>query len=95
MRNFFIFFFLISFFSCSNDLVEKRNIKFERRITTEYLERIAESYSNYFHNNHSSNVLIVNNQDLDILEDKSALEMLIERINQISSVREYFNPKLI
>ena len=27
MRNFFIFFFLISFFSCSNDLVEKSNIK--------------------------------------------------------------------
>ena len=27
MRNFLIFFFLISFFSCSNDLVEKSNIK--------------------------------------------------------------------
>ena len=27
MRNFLIFFFLISFFSCSNDLVKKSNIK--------------------------------------------------------------------
>jgi len=27
MRNFLIFSFLISFFSCSNDLVEKSNIK--------------------------------------------------------------------
>ena len=75
--------------------VEKRNIKYEQRITTEYLEKIAESYSNYFHNDHNSNVLIVNNQDLDILEDKSALNMLIERIEQISSIREYFNPRLI
>ena len=75
--------------------VEKRNIGYEQKITTEYLERIAESYSNYFHNDHKSNLLIVNNQDLDILENKSALDMLIDRIDQISSIREYFNPRLL
>lgn len=75
--------------------VLKRNINYEQRITREYLERIAESYSSYFHNNHNSNVLIVNNENIDLLEDKSALSMLIERINQISSIREYFNPSLL
>ena len=75
--------------------VQKRNINYEQRITREYLERIAESYSSYFHNDHNSNVLIVNNENIDLLEDKSALTMLIERINQISSIREYFNPSLI
>ncbi|MDA0730607.1 MAG: deoxynucleoside kinase [Proteobacteria bacterium] len=75
--------------------VQKRNINYEQRITREYLERIAESYSSYFHNDHDSNVLIVNNENIDLLEDKSALTMLIERINQISSIREYFNPSLI
>ena len=75
--------------------ISKRNIGYEQKITTEYLERIAESYSNYFHNDHKSNLLIVNNQDLDILENKSALDMLIDRINQISSIREYFNPRLL
>lgn len=75
--------------------VEKRNIGYEQKITTEYLERIAESYSNYFHNDHKSNLLIVNNQDLDILENKSALDMLTDRIDQISSIREYFNPRLL
>lgn len=74
--------------------VEKRNIGYEQRISTEYLERIAESYSSYFHNDHNSNVLIVNNQNLDILKDKSSLNMLIERILSISSIREYFNPRL-
>jgi deoxyadenosine/deoxycytidine kinase len=74
--------------------VEKRNIRYEQRISTEYLERIAESYSSYFHNNHNSNVLIVNNQNLDLLKDKSSLNMLIERILTISSIREYFNPRL-
>ena len=75
--------------------VEKRNIGYEQRISTEYLERIAESYSSYFHNDHNSNVLIVNNQNLDLLKDKSSLNMLTERIFSISSIREYFNPKLI
>ena len=75
--------------------VQKRNINYEQRITREYLERIAESYSSYFHNDHDSNVLIVNNENIDLLEDKSALTMLMERINQISSIREYFNPSLI
>jgi len=74
--------------------VEKRNIGYEQRISTEYLERIAESYSSYFHNEHNSNVLIVNNQNLDLLKDKSSLNMLTERIFSISSIREYFNPKL-
>lgn len=75
--------------------VQKRNINYEQRITREYLEKIAESYSSYFHNNHDSNVLIVNNENIDLLEDKSALNILIDRINQISSIREYFNPSLI
>ena len=74
--------------------VEKRNIKYEQKISTEYLEKIAESYSNYFHNEHKSNVLIVNNENIDLLKDKSALNMMIERIEEISSVREYFNPKV-
>ena len=75
--------------------VEKRNISYEQKISTEYLEKIAESYSNYFHNNHQSRVLIINNENIDLLEDKSALNILIERINQINSIREFFNPILM
>lgn len=75
--------------------VEKRNISYERRISTEYLEKIAESYSNYFYNEHQSPVLIVNNENIDLLKDRSSLNMMIDKILQISSVREYFNPKLI
>ena len=75
--------------------VEKRNISYEQKISTEYLEKIAESYSNYFHNNHQSRVLIVNNENIDLLEDKSSLNILIDRINQINSIREFFNPILM
>ena len=75
--------------------VEKRNINYEQKISTEYLEKIAASYSNYFHNQHKSNVLIVNNENIDLLEDSSALNMMVDRIMGITSIREYFNPQLI
>ena len=75
--------------------VERRKIPYEQKISTEYLEKIAESYSNYFHNNHQSRVLIITNENIDLLEDKTALNILIERINQINSTREFFNPILM
>ena len=74
---------------------EKRNINYEQKISTEYLEKIAASYSNYFHNQHKSNVLIVNNENIDLLEDSSALNMMVDRIMGITSIREYFNPQFI
>ena len=75
--------------------IENRNINYEQTISTEYLEKIAASYSNFFHNQHKSNVLIVNNENIDLLEDSSALNMLVDRIMGITSIREYFNPQLI
>ena len=75
--------------------IENRNINYEQTISTEYLEKIAASYSNFFHNQHKSNVLIVNNENIDLLEDSSALNMMVDRIMGITSIREYFNPQLI
>ncbi|HSF70769.1 MAG TPA: deoxynucleoside kinase, partial [Methylotenera sp.] len=40
----------------------------------------------------ASPVLIVNNEKLNIIKDASALNLLIERIGNIKSSREYFNP---
>ncbi|MEZ0210678.1 MAG: deoxynucleoside kinase, partial [Methylophilus sp.] len=33
-----------------------------------------------------------NNEKLNIIKDPEAFDLLIERINQIKSSREYFNP---
>jgi hypothetical protein len=39
--------------------------------------------------------LIVNNENIDLLEDSSALNMMVDRIMGITSIREYFNPQFI
>ena len=72
--------------------IEERNISYEQEIPREYIERLADAYSEFFHTYDASPVLIVNNEKLNIIKDEAALNLLIDRIGQIKSSREYFNP---
>ena len=72
--------------------VEERNIAYEQSISKDYLKRLAVAYSEFFHNYTSSPLLIVNNEKLNILSNEDAMNLLIERIGQMQSQREFFNP---
>ncbi len=72
--------------------IEERNVGYEQDMPREYLERLSDAYSAYFHNFDTSPVLIVNNEKLNILKNPSALKLLINRIGQIKGQREFFNP---
>ncbi|SDK58980.1 Deoxyadenosine/deoxycytidine kinase [Methylophilus rhizosphaerae] len=72
--------------------IEERNISYEQDMPREYIARLAEAYSEFFHGYDASPLLIVNNEKLNIIKDPEAFDLLIERINQIKSSREYFNP---
>jgi len=72
--------------------VEARNVSYEQDIPREYLERLANAYSEFFHNYDTSPVLIVNNEKLNILKNESSLDLLLNRIMQIKGQREFFNP---
>ena len=72
--------------------IEERNVSYEQEIPREYIERLADAYSEFFHTYDASRVLIVNNEKLNIIKDEAALNLLIDRISQIKSSREYFNP---
>ncbi|KQT36258.1 deoxyadenosine kinase [Methylophilus sp. Leaf414] len=74
------------------DRIEERNISYEQDMPREYIARLAEAYSEFFHTYDASPLLIVNNEKLNIIKDAEAFNLLIERINQIKSSREYFNP---
>jgi len=74
--------------------VEERNIDYEQSISKDYLKRLAVAYSEFFHAYTSSPLLIVNNEKLNILTSEDAMNLLIERIGQMQSQREFFNPNL-
>lgn len=72
--------------------IEERSVSYEQGIPREYIERLANAYSEFFHNYDTSPVLIVNNEKLNILKNDSALDLLLNRILQIKGQREFFNP---
>lgn len=74
--------------------VSHRNVAYEQDIPREYLARLADAYSGFFHQYDASPLLIVNNEKLNITENNDALHLLMERIMQIRGQREYFNPNL-
>lgn len=74
--------------------IEERNISYEQEIPREYVARLADAYSEFFHSYDNSPILIVNNEKLNIIKDENALGLLVARIGQIKSRREYFNPNL-
>lgn len=74
------------------DRIEERSVSYEQDIPREYIERLANTYSEFFHNYDTSPVLIVNNEKLNILKNPSALDVLLTRIGQIKGQREFFNP---
>ncbi len=72
--------------------IEERNVSYEQEMSREYIERLANGYSEFFHTYDASPVLIVNNEKLNVIKDESALDLLVDRVMQIKSRREYFNP---
>ncbi len=76
------------------DRIQERNVSYEQEIPLEYIERLADAYSEFFHSYDASPVLIVNNEKLNIIKDEAALALLVQRISQIKSSREYFHPDL-
>lgn len=71
--------------------VRKRNIAYERGISTEYLDRLSASYSEFFYSYNASPLLIVNSENLNFVEDDAHFEILIERIAAMRGGREFFN----
>jgi len=72
--------------------VEQRNISYEQDIPRDYLARLSDAYSEFFHSYDSSPLLIVNNEKINITNNEEALDLLVDRIMQVQSRREFFNP---
>lgn len=76
------------------DRVHKRAINYEQTISRDYLERLATSYSEFFHQYDASPLLIINNEHLDVAASDDAFKLLLDRIEKMRGQREYFNPNL-
>jgi deoxyadenosine/deoxycytidine kinase len=71
--------------------IQRRGIRMERNISEDYLRRLAESYTQFFHQFDASPLLIVNSANLNFVDRPRDLDLLIERIGNMRGPREFFS----
>ncbi|MFN7750986.1 MAG: deoxynucleoside kinase [Pseudomonadota bacterium] len=71
--------------------VRRRAIGYERRISEEYLERLAASYSQFFYRYEAAPVLIVNSDHLDFSEGDEDFGLLLQQMADMRGRRAFFS----
>lgn len=70
--------------------VRKRGSGTERNITEDYLASVSERYASFFHQYDSAPLFIVDAAALNPIEHDDDFELLIERLKNMRSYREFF-----
>lgn len=71
--------------------IVQRKVGYEQTITLNYLSRLTDSYSQYFHHYEASPLLIVNSENLNFADQPKDLDLLLEKIATMRGGREFFN----
>lgn len=71
--------------------VAKRGIGCERSIKSDYLQRLCETYTRFFHFYDDAPLLIVNAAEINLVDNESDYQALLEQIAAVKSGRQYFN----
>jgi deoxyadenosine/deoxycytidine kinase len=71
--------------------VHRRGLAFEQSISAEYLARLADAYTRYFYRYSEAPLLIVNSERLNFVDDRTHVDLLLERIGHMRGQREFFN----
>lgn len=72
--------------------IQKRGLKHERFIEAAYLQRLCDSYIQFFYQYNNAPLLIVNAADIDFANNDGDYELLHQQITEVQSGRHYFNP---
>jgi len=72
--------------------IASRGIAFEQAMGADYLRRLTETYTRFFHSYSSSALLIVNADTIDWVHNDEDYELLVKKITDISHGRHFFNP---
>jgi len=73
--------------------INKRGIEAERKISSAYLQRLVDGYTNFFYQYNAAPLLIVNASEIDLVNSSQDYDLLLEQVQNIRSGRHYFNPQ--
>ncbi len=71
--------------------VKKRGRAYERPINETYLTDLSKAYSEFFYHYDAAPLLIVNSENLNFADKETDFELLLQRIQDMRSAREFFN----
>jgi deoxyadenosine/deoxycytidine kinase len=72
--------------------VKKRDKKYERNITFEYLAAVASAYNQFFFHYDETPLLVVNTSEIDFVASSKDLADLIKEINTMGSGTQHYIP---
>ncbi|HUH38918.1 MAG TPA: deoxynucleoside kinase [Spongiibacteraceae bacterium] len=72
--------------------IQQRGVSFEQLIERDYLEKLNETYSQFFLYYDSAPLLIVNATEIDLANSDADYAQLVDYLMKIRSGRHYFNP---
>lgn len=72
--------------------IKKRDKSYERNLTPEYLEEVAQSYNQFFFHYDESPLLVVNTSEIDFVASSKDLADLIKEINNMGPGTQHYIP---
>lgn len=72
--------------------VKKRDKKYEKSVTFEYLTEVAQSYNQFFFHYDETPLLVVNTSEIDFVSSSKDLADLIKEINGMGSGTQHYIP---
>ena len=71
--------------------IVQRKVGYEQTITLNYLTRLAEGYSQFFHHYEAAPLLIVNSESFNFSGQPKDFDLLLEKMAGMRGGREFFN----
>jgi len=72
--------------------IKKRGVRHERNISKDYLQKLSDSYTYFFHHYDACPLLIVNAADINPVDNEADYEQLLQHICTARSGRHFINP---
>src|SRR5919109_4631261 len=72
--------------------IKKRDKKYERSVTFEYLKEVADAYNQFFFHYDETPLLVVNTSEIDFVASGKDLADLIKEINSMGSGTQHYIP---
>lgn len=74
------------------DRIETRGIAFEQSISEDYLRRLSDAYTRFFHHFSAAPLLMVNTERSNFASSDKAVDGLVRQLDGLKRGRRFYNP---